>query len=230
MLAGSEANLPAWLQVNSKWAETGAQMVAIAGGLIAAFKATAELRESNKQKHEANLQREEDLRWRRAHMAKQCIDEIRHHPLASLALNMLDWDGRRYLFPPGVYAVPAGAVTHRIEADKRRSALRTVHTTFDDDSEVFVRDCFDALFDGFQNLEHYLKIKLIVFEDLEQAFTYYAEKLSDPAEFPTACKFLKEYQFDDALDFLGRFGPWRKAVAGLSAHVVHPCPSEIPHD
>jgi hypothetical protein len=76
------------------WFQVGAWFVAIIGGLIAASKAVTEARRSN-------AQRREDMRWKRAEMAKTCLDEIFGDRLSSAAMKMLDWNNLTYDLPNG---------------------------------------------------------------------------------------------------------------------------------
>jgi hypothetical protein len=178
------------------WFQVGAWFVAIIGGLIAASKAVAEARQSN-------AQRREDMRWKRAEMAKICLDEIFGDRLSSAAMKMLDWNNL-------TYDLPNGGKTTPVDRDARRKALRTSETVFPADGpEQFIRDSFDALFDGFQMLEHYISIGLIDFADVKGPFAYYVKKLSSPEEYPVVQSFLDAYDFDLSGGFLSRFPEWK---------------------
>ena len=187
------------------WSEIGAWWVAIAGGAMAAYKAIQELHESNRQRHDAIEQRKDDLRWRRAEMAKQCLDEIRHDPAAAAAMKMIDWQNLRFIMSDGHQ-------TAQIPRARRHSALRTTNLEFGD-QERFIRDAFDAFFDGLQSLEHYIGISLIEFEDVSPALTYYVDKLAHPSEFHVMYTYMSEYGFKDALMLLDRFPAWKDAAA-----------------
>lgn len=177
--------------------QAAAWAVAVIGGLIAAFKALAEHRRFNDQ-------RCEDMRWKRAEMAKKCVDEIRADPLARSALKMLDWSGASYRRPDG-------GETCAITQEVRNNMLRTANTRFQPgDDGQYVRDAYDALFDAFARLEHFIAIKLILFEDIDQAFRYYVGKLGDAGNRSIFDDFLKTYGFGDAQAFLGRFSEWQK--------------------
>ena len=185
-------------------------IAAVVGGLIASFKAIAEWRK--------------DLRWKQAEMAKTCLDEIRNNQLASAALKMLDWDGRSFEESPNKSTSP-------IYHEDRRSALRVVNPVFPPgDPGPFIRDAFDTLFDGFERLEHFIRIDLIRFEDVEQPFRYYVSKLAAPEEYPVIQAFLKEYSFVLAFRFLDRFAEWRAAAVQQSLDTASPDSHEqYPH-
>jgi hypothetical protein len=158
------------------------------GGLIAAFKAIVEWRESR--------------RWKQAEMAKTCLDEIRDNTLARDALKMLDWEGLSF-------ELTDGTRTPQISHENRRAALRTVNTEFLlGDPGPFIRDAFDSLFDGFERLEHFIRIDLIRFEDVAPAFRYYVDKLGAPDERQVTEGFLAAYKFELAVSFLKRFATW----------------------
>jgi hypothetical protein len=176
------------------WWQIGAWIVAILGGLIAAFKGITELRRSNDQ-------RCEDLRWKRAEMAKTCIDELNANSLARSALKMMDWSGDEYTRVDGK---KTGEIKHK----ERRNALRTDNTIFDADSK-FIRDAFDELFDYIERLEHFIRIGLVVFEDVEQFFKYYISKFASQDERDVITRFMNEYGFTLGLSFLDRFDVWR---------------------
>jgi len=181
------AELKDWIQI-CVW------VVGIAGGLVAAAKAIAEMRRSN-------LERFEDMRWRRAEMARKCLDEMLGDRLICAALKMLDWSGL-------TYDIPDVGKSSAITDDQRRLALRTTDTIFQGD-EPFIRHAFDALFDAFERIEHFLNIQLVVFDDVREPLAYYVGKLSRPEEYDVTRLFLETYHFQAAHHFLDRFPEWR---------------------
>ena len=92
------------------------------------------------------------------------------------------------------------AARHRIISSFRRPG----------DPGPFIRDAFDNLFDGFERLEHFIRIKLIRFEDVEPRLRYYVGKLGADDERPVAEVFLTAYGFALALRFLERFASWKQ--------------------
>jgi hypothetical protein len=182
-----------------EWTQLVVAVVAILGGLITAGKAVTELRQANQQKRE-------DLRWKQAEMAKQCVDEIFTNSFARAAVKMLDWSGRHY-------DLPGGGKTTQITDDVRRKALRTQSTEFspNDSDSPFIRDAYDNLFDGLERLEHFITIELIRFEDVEPAFSYHVRKMASIEERPIIELFLESYGFTLGQRFLERFPEWRAA-------------------
>jgi hypothetical protein len=188
--------------------QIGAWVVAIAGGLVAASKALTEIRRSTEQ-------RREDMRWKQAEMAKKCLDEVFNNSLARSAMKMLDWSGL-------IYDMPGGGKTGQIDHEARRLALRTTNTVFTPgDAGPFIRDAFDALFDGFERLEHFVRIKLIMFDDVEQPLSYYVAKLADPEDRAVVRSFLQAYGFQLGQDFLDRFPPWRAAAKDGTGKILN---------
>jgi hypothetical protein len=156
----------------------------------------------------AILQWHKNLRWKQAEMAKTCLDEIWNDPLAFAGLKMLDWTGLSFPLPDN------GGHTPPISHEQRRASLRVVHTQFPPgDPGPFIRDAYDRLFDGFERLEHFIRIKLIRFEDVEPRLRYYVGKLGTGDERPTAELFLTAYDFKLALRFLERFASWKSNAA-----------------
>ncbi len=185
-------------QSTKDWFQVAAWGITIIAGIVAAWKAITEMRRSNDQ-------RREDMRWKQAEMAKKCLDEIFSNCQARAALRMLDWTG-------SVYTKPDKTETGSITFESRRSALRTKDPIFPPgDDGPFIRDAYDELFDGFERLEHFIRIKLILFEDVKQPLSYYVGKFAVQEERAVIQPFLQEYGFQLAQDFLNRFPTWNKA-------------------
>jgi hypothetical protein len=155
----------------------------------------------------AIFQWRKNLRWKQAEMAKTCLDEIWDDKLAFAALRMLDWTGLSFPLPDD------DGNTSQISHEQRRASLRVVDTQFPPpDPGPFIRDAYDRLFDGFERLEHFIRIKLIRFEDVEPRLRYYVGKLGTADERPVAEAFLDTYDFKLARCFLERFASWDPAA------------------
>ncbi|MDQ1636941.1 MAG: hypothetical protein QOF62_280 [Pyrinomonadaceae bacterium] len=156
----------------------------------------------------AIFQWRKNLRWKQAEMAKTCLDEIWNDRFAFAALKMLDWTGLSFPLPDD------GGNTPQISHEQRRASLRVANTEFPaGDPGPFIRDAYDRLFDGFERLEHFIRIKLIRFEDVEPRLRYYVGKLGTADERPVAEIFLSAYDFKLALSFLERFASWNPDAA-----------------
>ncbi|MGB7290926.1 MAG: hypothetical protein WBD99_01970 [Thermodesulfobacteriota bacterium] len=142
-------------------------------------------------------QRSEELRWQQANAAKDLLNTIFNDPYFRNAMIMLDWSGRPFETKPGKW--------EQIKISDVLSALRTRQLSFED-KEVFIRDCFDHVFDAFERLEHFIRINVVHFSDVEFEFGYYAKKLSEQRE--VFNNFLSQYGYKLALMFLSRFEEW----------------------
>jgi len=169
------------------WIQILAWAAAIVTGTVAAAKTIRELRESR-------LLRRDELRWRKAQLAREILKEIRASTLVQHACLMLDWTGREYEITPGHFEA--------ITWDDMDKALRTNNLTFTD-KEVHIRDSFDALFDGLEQLEHHLRTNLIALEDIRLPLEYYIAKIAGRKT--TMEDFWSAYGYDLAGPFVQRF-------------------------
>lgn len=135
------------------WIQVGAWAVAILGGLVAAYRALAEMRENR--------------RWRKANAAKELITDIHRDPRASTAVLMMDWaEGQHeYQTEPG----------HKetLSFDEVMTALKKEPSQCGDVRDRYVRDCFDWFFYYVDRIEHYIQTGLIDFRDVAPVFKPY---------------------------------------------------------
>lgn len=163
--------------------------VAIVGGLIAAFKAIHETRESRHQ-------RLRELRWRKAELARDIISSLFANVQLHNAFVMVDWSGRDFEIAPGrretiYWEDLPGALRHWVEPVEFN------------DKEIYIRDCFDELFDGLNLLEHYLRTDLLEFEDVEFPMAYYIGQLKRRGD--AVRVFMDHYGNGLARGFIHRF-------------------------
>jgi hypothetical protein len=111
---------------------------------------------------------------------------------------MLDWTNRTYKIGENKEV--------QITQQEVRAALRTDQLEFSE-KETYIRDCFDALLDGMQKLEHLISIKLIEENDVEFPMRYSIEELTGLRT--EIERYVAEYHFDKAKHFLNRFVIWR---------------------
>jgi hypothetical protein len=180
-----------WVQVLS-WG------VAIIGGLIAAFKAIAEMRENREQ-------RVRELRWKQATAAKEFFDEILADSRVNDALQMLDWSGRDYKIDEDTVAT--------ITSEDVWYALRTTNLKFTE-KETYIRDCFDRLLYSVERIEQSISIGLFNFEDVQYPLEYYARKLRSGKKREAFEGFLRSYGYVLAKRFFYRFESWNSASDG----------------
>ena len=143
-------------------------------------------------------QREEELRWRKASLAREILKDLWGDLYSADAMNMLDWSNRDYNIKPGL--------TESITREEMWVALRTSPTNFNQ-KEKYVRDCFDTFFGKMQTTEHYILISLVIFEDVEYPFNYFAGKLAQNRQ--VVQRFLEKYEYHKALAFLSRLDNWK---------------------
>jgi hypothetical protein len=149
--------------------------------------------------HAAELrQREEELRWKQAELARQLLDEIFDYGPSNNAWRMVDGEesfkdelGNEY----------------RINMDDVRRALPTPWSNERCGPDVYIRWCFDALFYYLERLEQSVQIKLVRPEDLSAPASYYIALMAgDKKLFEEYARFIR---FDRAIAFMNRFPEWR---------------------
>jgi hypothetical protein len=162
--------------------------VAIVGGLYGMWNGINESKA-----HRA--QQATQLRWEQAELARQIIEKLSDNPKARSAMRILDWAGGRE------FDVKTGK-QEMITVDDMIVGLRTKDLTFND-KETFVRDSFDELFDGFQLIEHYLRIQLISFDDVKEPLGYYVQRLDEHRD--AVNNYLRVFDYGLAQAFIERF-------------------------
>jgi hypothetical protein len=163
--------------------------MAILGGLIAAFKAIHETAENRRQ-------RAHELRWKKAQLAREILDKLHSNRRFHDALVMLDWSGREFEVSPGQ--------VQEIRWEDLPTALRAWQDPISfDEKEIYIRDCFDDLFDGLNLLEHYLGTDLLDFRDVEFPMAYHIAKLRERSDAVTV--FINHYGYRLAVAFIERF-------------------------
>jgi hypothetical protein len=169
--------------------ESFASLFGLFGGAIAAYVAIVQLIQSNKEKAESLL-------WRKAEMGKKLLDELFSNAKANDAFNILDVDGY-------IITDQENGVKYMINHAQLHSDLRVTGPIKLMPQELQVRYRFDAILQGFSDFEHYIRIGLVIENDLKPALNYYVK---------IACEFKKEiiayglrFGFDLGLDFLMRF-------------------------
>jgi hypothetical protein len=163
--------------------------VAIVGGLVAAFKALDETRENRRQ-------RVRELRWKKAELAREILDKLFLSKRFHDAVTMVDWTGRDYEVAP--------SNVQEIKWEDLPGALRLWEEPISfDEKEVYIRDCFDELFDGLNLLEHYLRTDLLDFKDVEFPMAYYIGKIVERGDDVSA--FMNHYGYRLAKAFIERF-------------------------
>jgi hypothetical protein len=166
-------------------------VVAVVGGLVAAFKAIHELRQSRKQ-------RDEELRWKQANVAKQLLDELFvQNDYSENAVLMLDWNrGKRD------YIV--GKESILISYDDVLAALGKEQSESLSKKDMYIRECFDFFFYFIDRIQHYININLTNSDDVQTPLKPYAKKIKAHREVYE--RFMTSQDYDAAKQFLRQLG------------------------
>jgi Asp-tRNA(Asn)/Glu-tRNA(Gln) amidotransferase C subunit len=184
----------------SQWATLGSVVVGTVGGLIAAFTAISAWRRATLQRSEELTQRQLEFRHKQAVFSRDLIKDIFGDVWARAALRMLDWDLYDYEDPKGK--------RYQIARAEVKRALRTSNLDFSD-KEVYIRACFESLYDYLEQMENLVRLEVINFEDIETTFRYYIVRAlrADTAH----SGFLDYYDYPRVKNFMARF-PSRSSV------------------
>ncbi|KHT53275.1 hypothetical protein RJ44_19960 [Alteromonas macleodii] len=163
-----------------------AKLIAIFVGLVGVWRAIFEMRQNRRQ-------REVEHHWKQSSQAKSLVDDIKSDYRCASALQMLDWAGREYRISDERKEV--------ISEEEFASAMRINDLKFTR-KEAFVRDCFDRFLERLESIEHYIRIDLIRFSDVNVPLAYYAKNAQSR---PYLMKFIRSYQYELAESFLNRF-------------------------
>jgi len=156
-------------------------VVEIVGGSITAgaavfgvIKGLQEWHRATEQRKEELLLRRREFRHKQAMFAKELVKEVFQDKKARAALKMLDWLRSHYEDEQGR--------KYEIRRAEIQSALRTTEEVLSgrealSDKDVFIRTCFESLYDHFEELENLIKVEIINFDDIETAFRYYMIRL-----------------------------------------------------
>lgn len=169
--------------------ETITHLVAIIGGLLAAYKLIVEMKQSR-------IQRRMDLRWKQANAAREMLNQMLASPLVQDATIMLDWSGREFTIAPNQKAT--------ITFEEVQNGLRTDNLIFSA-KEVYIRDCADAFLFHVELIEQAIRNELIEFKDVKFPMEYYIATLRKNDLYNAYTQFIKEYDYKNAERFLSRF-------------------------
>ena len=172
--------------------QISAWSVASVGGVIAAFRAVAEMRRGR-------TVAARDLRFTKAEQGKKLVDELLSDKAASDALKMIDWSGLDFEIDKDRVETVTG--------DDVATALRPDYGPFTN-KERFIRDCFDALFERCERFEHFVRIGLTDFEDISRPIDYYVNRMSRVDRVYNA--YFDEFGYSLMPEFLNRFNAWKE--------------------
>lgn len=149
-------------------------------------------------------QREDQLRWDQAKVAKEINDEFLEDREVQEVLGLVDADGESFeLTDPDE---PHEKFSYDLVQGEPLQALRTdSHVTAPKD--VLLRDCFDAWFYWMSLMEQYLRAGLIREDDIAFPSDYYIRQLRSESALYEAClKYIAHYQLSPNIAaFMHRF-------------------------
>ncbi len=167
-------------------------VVAVGGGLIAAFKTIQELQQSRQQ-------RCEELRWKQANIAKQLLDELFGHEYSENAVLMLDWNKGKREYVVGNESLMISYKDVITALKKEHSDLTREPSDSLSEKEIYIRECFDFFFYFVDRIKHYININLINFDDIKAPLKSYARKINDNGEVYYSFMQAQEYEYAEKL-------------------------------
>jgi len=172
------------------WAQLLSFPVAVIVATVGLIKAFYEIKANRAQRHA-------ELLWKKVNTANELLDDIHKHELAKNAVHMLDWYGGS-----AEYDICPGA-SKSISYQDVLKALKTNHAGSFSKEEVYIRDCFDWFFYRVDRIEHYIRRKLIDFEDVKGVFVVYAQQFVKDKQ--TYDEFLDFHRYELAKEFFKRY-------------------------
>ena len=173
--------------------QIGSLAVATIGGLIAAFIAILELQRNRRQ-------REIELRWKKAQLAKEILDEIDKDSLIQNAKDLID----RHVYKYKVNERHMETITHE-------EVLNYLKKDGDSSKEKFIEECLGKFFQKLERIEHFIVINLIDFDDICDPLYWWVKKMS---EFRSDYEiFFQRYEYGQAVNFLNRFNQKFKSIS-----------------
>jgi hypothetical protein len=144
-------------------------------------------------------QRKSELRWRQANAAKESINDIHRNDWAKNAVTMFDWsEGKQRL----TFVEKKKSIEISYEEDVISALKKSYNECSDIEHDIVY--CFDWFFYFIDRIEHYIRTKLIEFEDVEDVFRPYNEKIKKHEQvFET---FMNMHSYKLANDFWKRYG------------------------
>ena len=194
----AEASGNPWETLSFKAAAFSVVFASLAGICAGVWAVVVWRREARwrREDHAAELtQKQEELRWKQAELARTLLDEIFDYAPSNDAWRMVDGEEN---YKNGQF---------RITMDDVRRALPKPWNNESGGPEVYVRSCFDALFYYLERLEQSVQTKLVRIEDLAAPTAYYVALMAmDKKLFQDYAELIR---FHRAVAFLNRFPEWR---------------------
>ena len=159
----------------------------------------------------SRVQHAEEFRWKKGELAMKVLDAMHSDTRAKHALSMIDWSNHEY-------PLSTGTRVH-IQWSDVKKALRaeTPGKLEFGETEYFIRDSFDGLFDHIERIAHLIRIGLIVPDDIRHPLSYWANRMlsGEIPDLPDASKaFMRFYGYRMALDLMESLCESRGSTAG----------------
>jgi hypothetical protein len=173
-----------------------------------------------KARQEERLQRDQELLWKQAELARKLLDDIFDYRPSDDAWKMVDEEttfvvGGKSSFSPDLkkrkIEIKKEHIKQALELNKGKTDLMVVLKDPDDEEYQirikYVRWCFDALFYYLERLEQSIEVNVVRFGDLKSPASYYIAKMSGEKEiYQNYAEFIS---FHGAVKFMERFSEWR---------------------
>lgn len=148
-------------------------------------------------------------KWKRAEFVAKEIKEFEARPKVKLAMQLLDWNVRKYDI--GDADNEKDVVIHDgilEEALRPHDAKNSFNPT-----EVFIRDIFDSYFDSLERFNHFVESGLVTPEEFRPYLKYWIEILGDinNNRKPEKCReafwtYLDFYGYTGVINLLSSYG------------------------
>jgi hypothetical protein len=184
--------------------ETLSKAAAIVFGLITAWRAVREMKQSREQRDRALAAEQKELRWRQARVGTEVVEKMLEDREVDDALNMIDWDSRSYKIDGQDVVVTADDLGAAL-VGRRGVFIR---------KQLFVRDVFDELFYYMGRLERMVALELTTFEDVTMPLDYYIELMARRQD--VFGGYMRAFH-PTALKFVERFPAWKGTLHQLPA-------------
>jgi hypothetical protein len=173
-----------------------AKLAGYAFGLFTAWKAVDEFRASR-------LERKRKLDWNHTKKAIALFDRLENNPLIKATTIMLDWNDRPFLLPVEgkKVTINLAEVLHALRLHNRGKPKFSA-------KEVYIRDCFDALFTYLMLVENAIRANFVDAAIMQSLLAYYIGKMANNKKV-FQC-FMDEYHDPLALAFAERIPKWRE--------------------
>ena len=177
-----------WIEVGhgvESWLAAVGLIIGAAWALFGDWRKTRTERERDRELvGRETAQRERQLRWDQAKLAKEINDEFLDDKEVRRVLGLVDTDGDTCELTD--FEKTPQKYTYDLAKGEHLAALR-IDTKVTDKKDTLLRDCFDAWFYWMSLMEQYLQNRLILPEDIAFPSDYYLHQLRSDSALYRAC-------------------------------------------